>query len=147
MNITVADVNVGETLSVELEFIGKKHLTFDFEIQSFEQVCMKSDIISYHTENISEFRMDKEVFGLLKMGASVINTSYPGIIDEVALMEAIDEGIVKHAALDCFENQPKPDMRILMNPSISLSPNIASLTKESQNRRGESIVSTLLNPS
>jgi len=145
MNITIADVNVGETLSVDLEFLGKKNLTFDFEIQAFEQVCMKADVISFHSENKTDFTMNKEVFGLLKMGALVINTSCPGIIDEVALMEAIDEGIVKHAALDCYENQPKPDMRILMNPSISLSPNIASLTKESENRRGESIVSTLLN--
>lgn len=145
MNITVADVNVGETLSVDLEFLGKKNLTFDFEIQTFEQVCMKADIISFHSENKADFTMNKEVFGLLKMGTLVVNTSCPGIIDEVALMEAIDEGIVKHAALDCYENQPKPDMRILMNPSISLSPNIASSTKESENRRGESIVSQILN--
>ncbi len=144
LNVLVFDKDVvKKTISLELP----NDQTFDIEIdtKSLEEVCMKSDFISTHISNKIGGFIGKEEFELMKMGVCLINTSGEGVIDEVELIQAIDSGIVKHAALDCFDNQPKPDMRILMNPNISLSPSIAKLTKETSIKIGEAFANKLVN--
>ena len=72
-----------------------------------------------------------------------------GVIDEVALVEALDNNKVLFAGLDVFENEPTPEIKILMHPKISLTPHIGAATGEAQDRIGtelaEQIISLLKN--
>ena len=66
----------------------------------------------------------------------IVNASRGGVIDEVALIEALDAKKVLFAGLDVFENEPTPEIKILMHPSISLTPHIGAATLEAQDRIG-----------
>ena len=66
------------------------------------------------------------------------------MIDEVALVAAIDEGIISNAALDVFENEPNPEIQLLMNKNISLTPHIGAATKEAQDRIGEELATQII---
>ena len=72
----------------------------------------------------------------MKDGVGLINASRGGTVDEVALIDAIDNGKVAFAGLDVFESEPKPEIKILMHPHISLTPHIGAATKEAQDRIG-----------
>ena len=73
-----------------------------------------------------------------------MNAARGGVIDEVALVAAIDEGKVSNAALDVFENEPSPEVQLLMNKNISLTPHIGAATQEAQNRIGEELASQII---
>ena len=130
--------------TITLEFAQGVHVDFEIETTSIEEILMKSDFVSMHVLAEDNVVIGKEEFELMKMGACLVNISDAGVVNEVELMKALDSGIVKHAALDCFDNQPKPDMRILMNPNISLSPNIASKTKDVIVKEGETFAHGLI---
>ena len=68
----------------------------------------------------------------MKTGTGIINTSQGGVLDEVALINGIESEKIKYAALDVFESEPKPEIQLLMNPELSLTPNIAGVTIESK---------------
>ena len=72
----------------------------------------------------------------MKPGVGVINAARGGVIDEVALDKHLTEGKIAFAALDTFENEPKPEIKLLMNPNISLTPHIGAATNEAQDRIG-----------
>lgn len=143
MNVIVFDKDVVKK-TIALDLPNNQKFDYEMEMVSIEEVCMKSDFISMHCSPEEGTQIGQEQFELMKMGICLVNTSGAGQIDEVELIKAIDSGIVKHAALDCFDNQPKPDMRILMNPNISLSPSIAKLTKDVSIKIGEEFAKTLI---
>jgi D-3-phosphoglycerate dehydrogenase len=75
-------------------------------------------------------------FNMMKDGVGIINAARGGIIDENELLKNIQNGKVSFAALDTFENEPLPSLKILMNNNISLSPHIGAATNEAQKRIG-----------
>jgi D-3-phosphoglycerate dehydrogenase len=60
------------------------------------------------------------------------------------LVEALLSGKVAQAALDVFENEPTPEMQLLMNPNLSLSPHIGAATGEAQDRIGTELASQII---
>jgi D-3-phosphoglycerate dehydrogenase len=72
----------------------------------------------------------------MKTGAIIINCSRGGIIDEEALLSALDSGKVAAAGLDVFENEPTPMKALLDHPRISASPHIGASTLEAQRNIG-----------
>ena len=83
-------------------------------------------------------------FELMKDGVGIVNAARGGVIDEKALIEAIDSGKVSNAALDVFENEPTPEIKLLMNPKISLTPHIGAATLEAQTRIGEELAEQII---
>ena len=83
----------------------------------------------------------------MKDGVGIVNAARGGVLDEVALLEAIESGKVAFAGLDTFEQEPSPSIKVLMNGKISLSPHIGAATNEAQDRIGielaEQIISIL----
>ena len=75
----------------------------------------------------------------MKKGSSIINASRGGIVDEEELIRNLDNGKIKFAGLDTFENEPTPSVSILMHPKISLTPHIGAATSEAQDRIGEEL--------
>ena len=76
---------------------------------------------------------------MMKDGVMLINCARGGVIDEEALIEALDSGKVRFAGLDVFENEPAPSDKILAHSKISLSPHIGAATLEAQDRIGEEL--------
>jgi D-3-phosphoglycerate dehydrogenase len=72
----------------------------------------------------------------MKDGVGIINTAIGGVLNEVDLVMSIESGKVQFAGLDVFETEPTPAVQLLMNPEISLTPNIGAGTKETQDRIG-----------
>ena len=81
---------------------------------------------------------------MMKEGVFIANTARGGVLNEVALIDAIERGKVAGAALDVFENEPNPEIEILMNPALSLSPHIGGNTLEAQNRIAEELAEQII---
>ncbi len=119
----------------------------DVEIKTvnLDELVKNSDFISLHVPAQKEYVIDATVFSKMKKGAGLINAARGGVIDEVALVEALDSGHLSFAALDTFENEPKPEIKLLMHDKISLTPHIGAATLEAQDRIGEELASQIAN--
>ena len=95
-----------------------------------------SDFISLHVPAQGKPVIGKKEFAKMKKGAGLINASRGGVIDEESLLDALDNGQLSFAGLDTFVNEPKPSMKVLMHPKVSLTPHIGAATKEAQDRIG-----------
>ena len=135
MHVIYYDLH-NDKVNIELMFFDNKKIDFSLEKSSFEDVLSKSNFITLHVPAQKEYVIGEKEFDLMKTGAGVINASRGGVIDEVALNKNIDEGKISFAALDTFENEPKPEITLLMNPKISLTPHIGAATNEAQDRIG-----------
>ena len=84
-----------------------------FRYASFDELVATSDVISLHCPPGPEGRpvLDRETIGKLKKGAIVINTARGGMIDDDAMLEALDSGHIKGIGLDVFDNEPPNDWR------------------------------------
>ena len=113
-------------------------VTVDYIIPmaSFETVIKDSDFISLHVPAQGKPVIGKKEFAKMKKGAGLINASRGGVIDEESLLDALDNGQLSFAGLDTFVNEPKPAMKVLMHPKVSLTPHIGAATKEAQDRIG-----------
>jgi glyoxylate reductase len=69
-------------------------------------------------------------FNIMKPGVVIVNTARGALIDEDALIKALDEGRVECVGLDVFETEPQVDNRLLGNERILLTPHIAAATVE-----------------
>src|SRR5690606_27675342 len=121
---------------VTLSFYDGQELTFSLDVSPLETVLSESDFISVHVPAQKEYLIGKKEIAQMKDGAAIINAARGGVIDEVALVEALDAKKISFAALDTFENEPKPEVQLLMHPSISLTPHIGAATQEAQDRIG-----------
>ena len=135
MHVIYYDLH-NDKVSIELKFFDNKKIDFNLEKSSFKDVLSKSDFITLHVPAQKEYVIGEKEFDLMKTDAGIINASRGGVIDEVALNKNINEGKISFAALDTFENEPKPEITLLMNPKISLTPHIGAATNEAQDRIG-----------
>ncbi|WP_333661831.1 D-2-hydroxyacid dehydrogenase [Chishuiella changwenlii] len=142
MNILVYD-KFPVTHDIELEFFDGQKLNFTIASVDFDEVITKSDFITLHVPAQDGYILGENEFAKMKDGVVVINTARGGVVDEKALVDAIEEGKVAGAALDVFENEPNPEMGLLMNESISLSPHIAGSTSEAQDRIGTELATQI----
>lgn len=123
-------------IEVPIEFFDGQKVVFKFKTQSFEDVLAQSDVISLHIPAQEKHIIGAEEIEKMKDGAMIINTARGGVVDEEALLEALDSGKIAGAGLDVFEDEPKPSVRLLMNERISMSPHLAGSTEEAQERIG-----------
>ncbi|OGQ04486.1 MAG: hypothetical protein A2W61_01815 [Deltaproteobacteria bacterium RIFCSPLOWO2_01_44_7] len=121
---TAVDPEVAEALEIE-------HL-------SLQEVVSQADMITIHLPLTDETHhlFNKALFKKMKKGIRLINPSRGGIVDEQALLEALQEGQVAGAAIDVFEVEPPQNNPLLqMNQVISI-PHIGAMTHEGQSRAG-----------
>ncbi|MDA9183571.1 D-2-hydroxyacid dehydrogenase [Flavobacteriaceae bacterium] len=142
MNVIAADTYTDEA-TVTVSLFNGESIPVVIKTQSMEEVLSKSDFISLHVPAQKEYVIDKNSFSKMKKGAALVNAARGGVIDEVALVEALDSGHLSFAALDTFENEPKPEIKLLMHDKISLTPHIGAATLEAQDRIGEELASQI----
>lgn len=130
--------------AVELEFFDGQTLNFEFNSIPFDELLEETDFISVHL-NSDNFKLGEAEFKKVKEGTIIINCVHGGLVDEVALVAAIEKGQVSYAALDTFENEPNPEIQLLMHPNLSLSPNIAQATNEAQQKTSIELANQIAN--
>lgn len=129
---------------IELSFYDGQKLNFSFKTQSLDSLLEESDFISLHVPAQKGYIIGKEELSRMKKHAGLINAARGGVIDEVALIEALENKKLAFAALDVFENEPSPAIKVLMNESISLSPHIGAATNEAQDRIGTELAEQII---
>ncbi|MFV0530196.1 MAG: D-2-hydroxyacid dehydrogenase [Flavobacteriales bacterium] len=135
MKVVVADIEE-ITRDVTLTFFDGQTVSFKIKSVSLDEMLPQADLITLHVPSQGNPILGKKEFSKMKDGVGVVNTARGGVIDEEALLEAIENGKVKYAALDVFANEPSPEIRLLMNPELSLTPHIGGSTVEAQDRIG-----------
>ena len=104
------------------------------ELVSLDEVCARADYLSLHMPATPQTRhtFNAERFAKCKKGLKLINTARGELIDEPALVEAINTGQIGGAALDVFTSEPTTDHTLQQLPQVVASPHIAASTKEGQ---------------
>lgn len=148
MKVIAADKYVHEAV-IRVDFYNGQFINVEIITEPLEEIIKHADFITLHVPAQDGYVIGKEELQLMKDNVGIINCARGGVIDEVALIEALDEDKVLFAGLDVFENEPTPEIRILMHPKISLTPHIGAATLEAQDRIGtelaEQIISLLKN--
>lgn len=99
-----------------------------------DELLKKADYISVHVPKTKDttHMIGQEQFKLMKKGVRIINCARGGIVDEAALIEAIQKGIVSGAALDVFEEEPPKSTALLKLDNVVLTPHLGASTQEAQ---------------
>ena len=142
MNIIASDKFIDQ---VDLKITLSTGDSVDVKIktQDFDDLIENSDFISLHVPAQKSYVINAEVLSKMKKGVGIINAARGGVIDEVALVDSLDSGHLSFAALDTFENEPNPEIKLLMHDKISLTPHIGAATLEAQDRIGEELASQI----
>ncbi len=143
MNISIYDLNQTQ-FSLELSFFDKSAKSFEIKTDDFNNLLTNSDFITLHVPAQKDYLISEKEFEVMKDGVGIINAARGGIINEESLIKYLNNGKVAFAALDTFENEPNPDIKILMNPKISLTPHIGAATSEAQDRIGVELADQII---
>ena len=143
MTVKAVDPYV-ESAKVELDFFDGQKLSFNIVPESMDAVLASSDFISLHIAGAGKAVIGKAEIEKMKDNAGIINTARGGVVDETALLEALESGKLKYAGLDVFVNEPNPAMSVLMSPYTSLTPHIGAATLEAQDRIGTEMASHII---
>jgi len=143
MNVIAYDLHL-YTGSLTLDFQGGVSVDIPVTTVSLEEVIKSSDFITLHTPFSERPILGAAEFDQMKPGVGIVNCSRGGIIDEQALINALDSGKVAFAGLDVFDNEPTPLPALLQHPKVSLTPHIGAATNEAQERIGTELASLII---
>ncbi|PNQ73129.1 3-phosphoglycerate dehydrogenase [Hanstruepera neustonica] len=143
MKVIATDKFVGKA-DIKVEFYNGQYINVEIETEPMKEVIKHSDFITLHVPAQEDYVIGEKQFSMMKDGVGIINAARGGVIDEVALIKAIESGKVSFAGLDTFEEEPKPAIQVLMNGRISLTPHIGAATNEAQDRIGTELASQII---
>jgi D-3-phosphoglycerate dehydrogenase len=143
MRVVAADTFM-DNASVTVELFNGASIDVEIETISVDSLLQEADFISLHVPAQKDYVIDTAQFDLMKDGAVLINAARGGVVNEVALVDALDSKKLSFAGLDTFENEPKPEIKLLMHPKISLTPHIGAATLESQDRIGQELADQII---
>ncbi|HOT53742.1 MAG TPA: hydroxyacid dehydrogenase [Anaerolineaceae bacterium] len=151
--------NIGQAVAKIAGALGMKVISFSHsrdaaymrergvEHVSLDELLEKSDVISIHTALTDQNRhqFDDALFAKMKDGVLLVDAARGGIVDEAALLRALESGKVRGAALDVFEKEPPLSFELIKHPKVIATPHIGAQTGEAQLRAAEDISSEVLN--
>ena len=143
MRVLAVD-NFTEKVNLKVEFFNGQSVDFEIKTQSKEGVLKEADFVTLHVPAQKEFVIGQKEFDLMKNGAALVNCARGGVVDEEALLKALDSGKLAFAGLDVFINEPTPAKSILSHPKISLTPHTGASTNEAQDRIGISLAEQII---
>ncbi|HAF71344.1 MAG: D-3-phosphoglycerate dehydrogenase [Acetothermia bacterium 64_32] len=110
-----------------------------------DELLRESDFVTLHVPaDPAGPVIGKDEIAKMKDGAFLINCARGGVVDEEALLSALNSGKLAGAGLDVFQEEPPKNMELLRHPKVSLTPHIGAQTVEAQSRVGEEVVDILL---
>ena len=146
---------ISQALARRAEALGMKVVYNDFlgENKNFPQYTFMSqaellkvaDFVSLHIPMPADKKavVGEAELATMKPTAYIINTARGGLVDEAALVKALDEGKLAGAALDVFVEEPTKNEALYKHPKVSVTPHIGGSTEEAQGRIGAEIVSII----
>jgi D-3-phosphoglycerate dehydrogenase len=140
--------HLGELLGMKILYTnrsGPKDGYDNYQYKEMDDLLKESDFISLHVPFNKEQGavLSEDEFKKMKDGVFLVNCARGGVVDEAALLEALESGKVAAAAVDVFEEEPTPNEKLYTHPKVALTPHIGGSTKEAQARIGDEIVSTV----
>ena len=111
----------------------------------FDELLARSDYISLHVpfDKVKGALLGPFEFARMKEGARLINCSRGGVVDEAALLAALESGKVAGAGIDVFAEEPTRNEALLNHPNVSATPHIGAETRQAQTRIGAEVVAIL----
>lgn len=106
------------------------------EYVTMEELLKTSDVISVHVplNQHTKHLVSSKQFATMKKGVVIVNTARGAVIDEAALVKALDDGTVGSVGLDVYEEEPKVHEGLVKNPYVLLLPHMGTWTKETQTK-------------
>lgn len=140
--------NVGRIVATKARALDMKVIVYDpyvtaenspddTEICDLGSLLARSDFVSVHVPLVAETRhlLNGSTLAKVKKGAFIINAARGGIIDEAALYEVLENGLVAGAALDVFETEPpEGDDRLVLSDKVIATPHLGGSTREAQKK-------------
>lgn len=117
----------------------------EYEFLDLKDLLKVSDFVSLHVpydKNVGSL-IGKEELAIMKDGAYLINCARGKVVDEEALLEALDSGKIAGAGIDVFEVEPNTNEALVNHPRVSCTPHIGASTMEAQERIGDEVVSVI----
>ncbi|MCI9070780.1 D-2-hydroxyacid dehydrogenase [Clostridium sp.] len=145
---------IGKSLAKKAEALGMNVIYNDmfgkqdglsYGFFELDELLKTSDFISLHVPYDKEkgCLVGKPQFDIMKDGVYLINCARGKVVDELALLEALDNGKVAGAGIDVFAEEPTKNEILVNHPRVSVTPHIGAATKEAQNRIGEEVVTII----
>ncbi len=131
------DIKLGNGLSVNAEITPTNDMN---------AALTEADYISLHIPKQADGSavIGEKEFAMMKDGVRLVNAARGGVIDEDALIQALNSGKVAGVALDVFENEPNPRVDLLAHEKIACTPHIGAATGEAQDRIGTELAETII---
>jgi len=119
--------------------LGSRH------IDSVDDLVAEADILTLHCPLTEETRgmIDERRIALMKPGTSIINTARGELIDQEALIDALNSGHLAGAGLDVYPEEPNVDRRLIAHPNVMTLPHIGSATVEGREASGEKVIANI----
>ena len=140
----IANDHFTESAPITVEFFNGQRITIPIETTNLDTLLKESDFISLHVPVQESYVIGKKEIEKMKTGVGIVNAARGGVIDEMALINAIETEKVRFAGLDVFEKEPAPEIQLLMNPELSLTPHIGAATIEAQDRIGTELATQII---
>ncbi|MEN6555882.1 MAG: hydroxyacid dehydrogenase [Anaerolineaceae bacterium] len=151
--------NIGQVVSRYALALGMQVLSYDpyrdtmymhergVEAVSLDGLLERADVITIHTPLTDQNRhqFGDTCFSSMKDGVLIVDAARGGIIDEEALLRALESGKVRGAALDVYEKEPPVSFDLIKHPRVIATPHIGAQTSEAQLRAAEDISHEVLN--
>ena len=122
-----------------------KYNDLSYKFEPLEELLRTSDFISLHVPYDKKIGpiIGRSQFELMKDGVYLINCARGKVVDEDALLEALDNGRVAGAGIDVFEQEPTLNKRLINHKRVSVTPHIGASTKEAQDRIANEVVNII----
>jgi D-3-phosphoglycerate dehydrogenase len=145
MRVRAHDPYVQEAeIGIQLASFEEIRVGVKITTESLDKILKESDFISFHIPGGNLPLIGASDLAKMKKGVFLINTARGGVIDENALLEALDSGKVGAAGLDVFENEPTPKEALLKHPKVSCTPHIGASTVEAQSYIGMELADKII---
>lgn len=145
---------IGRSLAKKATALGMKVIYTDlfgeqenlkYKFVSLESLLKSSDFVSLHVpyDKTKGSLIGRDELALMKDGSYLINCARGKVVEEAALLEALNSGKIAGAGIDVFEEEPTKNEELINHPNVSVTPHIGASTKEAQTRIGEEVVDTV----
>lgn len=142
MKVIASDTRIGKA-SVRVDFYNNQFINVEIETEPLEELISHADFITLHVPAQDGPIIGAREIAMMQDGAAIVNCARGGVVEEKALVEALDSGKLSFAGLDVFENEPTPSEAILRHPKVSLTPHTGAATEEAQDRIGTELANQI----
>jgi D-3-phosphoglycerate dehydrogenase len=116
------------------------------KLVEFDELLTKSDLISLHIplDKTAGATLKDDEFAKMKQGVFLVNCARGGVVDEKALLDALNSGKVAKAAVDVYAKEPTDNMTLINHPNVICTPHLGASSKEGQKRVGKEVAEKIV---